>query len=215
MVADAEAAGFNPLTALRNGGAAGYSVTTTPALSSGEMVGQALGKFGEFMQNFDPFEDKLREVQYRTMEAQLDNLQADTRVKNRMFDVPAVSGSRRELRPSGSAGVLGQSRSATGLPQPATDGQVTVTNPWNAGKVDPNTLDADAFEQRYGDSELAQTLYGINTAAHDAYAFLKSQTVFGPFGSDAWVRYRPLTPDEKKARKGSWFPSFGIQWKSP
>lgn len=97
MVRDAEAAGFNPLTALRNGGAAGFSVTSQPVLSSTHAaIGEAIGGIGNFIANFDPFEDKMREVQYRTMEAQIANINADTAFKSRsmMFDPPAVSGRR-------------------------------------------------------------------------------------------------------------------------
>lgn len=93
MVADAEAAGFNPLTALRNGGAAGFSVTSQPVLSSThQAIGEGLSGISNFIANFDPFEDQLREVQYQTMQAQLGNLQADTALKQKMmFDPPAVT----------------------------------------------------------------------------------------------------------------------------
>lgn len=153
MVQDAEAAGFNPLTALRNGGAAGFTVTSQPVLSAtGQALERGLGTIGNFIANFDPFEDKMREVQFETMQAQLANLQADTRVKNRMFDVPAVSG-RRQV----SAGpVLARE------PLPARFGQSMVpevvapevVNPWPASwgwVVDPNVPNAEQFENRYGE----------------------------------------------------------------
>lgn len=43
MVREAEAAGFNPLTVLRNGGSAGFAVQTMPAVASSSTLGNALG----------------------------------------------------------------------------------------------------------------------------------------------------------------------------
>ena len=151
---------------MRNGGAAGFSITSQPVLSSGYgAIGEALGEIGNTIANFDPFEDKLREVQYRTMQAQLEGLQLDnSAARTRMFDVPAVSG-RRVV---GSGPVLGQ-RSAGALGQPGVPevGELTVTNPWRDHVVDPNVMDAAAFEQRYGDSEMAQMGYGLYVGQAD------------------------------------------------
>lgn len=63
MVNDATAAGFNPLTAIRNGGSAGFTTTTSPTISNtpevlsnlGGILGQALGD------KLDPINAKKRE----------------------------------------------------------------------------------------------------------------------------------------------------------
>lgn len=171
MVRDAEAAGFNPLTALRNGGAAGFSVTSQPVLSSsGQALGEAFGQIGNFITNFDPFEDKMREVQYNTMLAQLDNIQADTRLKSRdfLFQPPAVSGRRKMT----SGPLLGQkalpaSAGASVTPEVETP---TVTNPLPTESglhVNPGWPDASAAEERWG--EWGGSLYGLGVAVVDAY----------------------------------------------
>lgn len=75
LVADAEAAGFNPLTALRNGGAAGYSVSTQshPGLSGSEMIGQAFQTAGNVFQAYqdDKVADEQRSTEKQLIEAQL------------------------------------------------------------------------------------------------------------------------------------------------
>lgn len=171
---DAQAAGFNPLTALRNGGAAGFSITSQPVLSSGYgAIGEALGEIGNTIANFDPFEDKLREVQYRTMQAQLEGLQLDnSAARTRMFDVPAVTARTRVA--SGPALAVGPA------PEP---GDRTVTNPWTSAEVNPDYLDAEVFEARYGDSEVAQMLYGARNmwADHKHNTWLAIQPHIAPY----------------------------------
>ncbi|MBX8827558.1 hypothetical protein, partial [Ochrobactrum sp. SFR4] len=86
MVREAEAAGFNPLTALRNGGAAGFSVSTgsTPATPlSARLADGVAGAANTFLANFDPFKDRQRENEFKLVEAQLANLNADTALKQR------------------------------------------------------------------------------------------------------------------------------------
>lgn len=159
MVADAEAAGFNPLTALRNGGAAGFSVTSQPVLSSGHAaIGEAIGNIGNFISNFDPFEDKLRETQYGMMQMQLANMQANgVSAPKRMFDVPAVTGRTKiTVNP------------ALALPGSPEAGDLTVTNPWQEAHVDHDVRDAAAVEERYG--EIGANLYGGYVGVMDWWA---------------------------------------------
>ncbi len=162
MVRDAEAAGFNPLTALRNGGAAGFSVTSTPALSSSQMIGQALGTVGNFLTDYDPLADERREAEYNLVQAQIANLNASTSATNRSqsFNVPTYTAGNVERRPSGQAAQLG----AVATPEV---GGVTVTNPWKDYWVDPNYRDAAAFEERYGDSEVISTGIGLSRLYRD------------------------------------------------
>lgn len=90
MVNEASAAGFNPLTAIRNGGSAGFTTTTTPTTSMlpealanlGGVLGPAIGKA------LDPLEQKKR---------QLDTALADYQLRQ-LKQGPAVSG---VLRPGG------------------------------------------------------------------------------------------------------------------
>lgn len=81
MVRESEAAGFNPLTALRNGGSAGFSVTnsTTPAAPlSARLADGVAGGVNAFLQNFDPHADGQREQGSRLIDAQINNLNAST-----------------------------------------------------------------------------------------------------------------------------------------
>jgi len=98
LVRDSEAAGFNPLTALRNGGSAGFSVSTTTSpstpLSSPTLGGSVASGINAFLENFDPHKDDARDVGYGVIRAQLQNLQNDPRRKIGFGDVPSTTGRR-------------------------------------------------------------------------------------------------------------------------
>ena len=165
MVREAEAAGFNPLTALRNGGAAGFSVSTTPgAPLSARLADGVAGATQSFLANFDPFADQKRELEFSLVQAQINNLNASTSAfTSQSFNVPGRGAGQIEQRPSGQAAQLG-------LPQAPEAGDVTVTNPWQTAVVNPNVRDAEAFEARYGDSEIAQMLYGAYVGVSDYWS---------------------------------------------
>lgn len=187
MVREAEAAGFNPLTAIRNGGSAGFSVSSTTGGGQSPLsrVGGALpGIADNFLQAIDPFNDKSREMQYKIQEAQLANLQADTAARNRVSigGVPSVTGSSVARPPVGSGiphGKTNVSVSAA-VPLPSSAGATqtpkvekpTVTNPYPTGsgiEVNSGFVDAEAIEKRYGENELFSTIGGLGTFAADVY----------------------------------------------
>jgi len=96
MVREAEAAGFNPLTALRNGGSAGFSVSTstTPAnpLSSpvaGGLAGAVENGLNHFLENYDPFRDNAKEAEFDIVQAQLNKLQNNVSGSVGFGDVPS------------------------------------------------------------------------------------------------------------------------------
>lgn len=118
LVKDAEAAGFNPLTALRNGGGANYNAAagfaplsrTAPVRQAtmGPDIGGALRDVGSFIANFDPFADDKREAEYQLVQAQIANLNASTgALKSQSFKVPTYTATPRERRPSGRQAQLG------------------------------------------------------------------------------------------------------------
>lgn len=209
LVQDAEAAGFNPLTALRNGGAAGYTADFQPMLTTGiptptasglresGAVGEALGAgisgIGNFIANFDPFEDKLREAQYGVLQAQLENLQVDTAARRQaMFQVPAVSGRR-----SVTAG-------------PSISSRTNLDFGGARIYADPGTSDAGDYEQRWG--EVAGAMAGFGVMAADAWENLPRAWGWMTSGVDV----RKLSPAE--APVGShWWPSYmprvSIHWR--
>lgn len=175
MVADAQAAGFNPLTALRNGGAAGYTESTTGATPFASRFADGLASAAQtFFQNYDPIADKTKEMGYRVMEAQLANLQADTDRTLRFGQVPVREAPARQQRMIGSnipkGGKGGPLADAAGKALTPTVERPTVTNPHPTGSgmvVDPNYPDASSFEQRYGDSEIASTVVFLRNAIAD------------------------------------------------
>jgi len=78
----AEAAGFNPLTALRATGGAGFQQTTTPGLSTGEFLAEALGAAGdgwaEIAKANDPMVKKRDELEIELMQQELDRMKRST-----------------------------------------------------------------------------------------------------------------------------------------
>lgn len=143
MVRDAEAAGFNPLTALRNGGAAGFSVSTTPGTPLSTAIGQGLAAGTQsFLANFDPFADQKREAEYSLVQAQIANLNASTDAfRSRSFNVPGYGAGNVERRPSGQAATL-----ASG-----TWDRMTSEGAGLSWGVNPANTPAQELEDQYGD----------------------------------------------------------------
>lgn len=153
LVMDAEEAGFNPLTALRNGGGANYNAAAgfaplsrkAPVMQAvgGSPIGDAFNGLGDFITNFDPFKDQKREQEYRLIESQIAALNASA-----LSGAPRGSASFAtgglERRVSGQGGVLGK-------PAKWEAGDVSVTNPFQKLEVNPNASDAAVWEQRYGE----------------------------------------------------------------
>lgn len=138
---NAEKAGFNPLTAIRNGGSAGFTSTTSPG-SGG--LSAALSAAGNFLTNFDPFADAKREQESRYVEAQINNLNSQSGMYSRTASTP----SGPVLRSPGTARLTG-----SGL-QPIEPGKLTATNALQGvgGQIDMTQPDADAGETRYSDA---------------------------------------------------------------
>lgn len=165
MVKDAEKAGFNPLTVLRNGGSAGYMQTSHPALSSGAYIADALGQVGSALASVDPMAEASAKLQYEIQQATLENLQADTaaRLRASLGGVPVAAGARTVA--------MGPPLAANaGDPRTPTVETPTVTNPWQDAVIDAAVRDAAAIEERYGDSEIAQALYGAYVGHMDLRA---------------------------------------------
>ncbi|UIB81418.1 hypothetical protein [Flyfo microvirus Tbat2_105] len=161
LVEDAEAAGFNPLTALRSGAGGNYNaaaglapLSATPLTRTapvkqavgGSAAGDIISGIGDFISNFDPFADQKREQEYRLVESQIAALNASA-----LSNVPRGAGSFAtggvERRVSGQGAAL----SKLGQPSVWTPGDVNVTNPFQTEPVDKNWSDAATWEQRYGE----------------------------------------------------------------
>lgn len=183
LVADAEAAGFNPLTALRAGGAAGYTTTSHPALSSVNPFGTAMEAVGNFARDYDADADTRRKAEYDLVQAQIANIQTETAQRLKSMNAPkrsggsAVDGTGRpvtdaSLTPIRAVPALAAGDKAFEL------GQVSVTNP-SGGRwwVDPTVGDAQHLEDRYG--EPGSWLGGVYVGAKDAAYNLKKMAPLG------------------------------------
>ena len=89
MVDSATAAGFNPLTALRNGGSAGFSTTTTTSPSTSAMpaaLANMGGLLGDAMSNaLDPLEQKRRKLDTALVDYQLRQLKQGPRMPGTLY----------------------------------------------------------------------------------------------------------------------------------
>lgn len=163
MVKDAEAAGFNPLTVLRNGASAGYtSQVQHPALSSG--FGDVLATGLNAWANYDPMSEKRADLEYQVVQEQLKQLQQKDTRERRSFDAPNYSGTSTRVSSGGFTNSVPVARTNPG-------GQLTVTDPWSGSvfqdylSVHPGLPDAETGSTRYG--EIVEMLGGIGILGGD------------------------------------------------
>lgn len=175
MVADAEAAGFNPLTVLRNGGSAGYGTQTQhPALSSsfGSRLGDVLATGVSAWAGFDPQAEQRAELEYNLVQEQLKSAQRSNRPTRSFGDVPTYTGTSSRASSGGfSTGVPVASMNPGGSVQSRTD-------PWTGSifdpymKIHPGLPDADTQSSRYG--EIVEMIGGVGVLGGDlAYSGYK------------------------------------------
>lgn len=160
---NAEAAGFNPLTALRAGGGAGFTTTHHPALASGQFIADAMGGLGNYAASIDPMRDATAKLEHEIKQATLANIQADTaaRLRASIGGVPVSTGARNVNVSSPLAANAGAARTPT-VETP------TLTNPFpTAGglHVNPGWPDAAAAEERWGD--FGGSIYGLGLGVVD------------------------------------------------
>lgn len=74
MAESASKAGFNPLTAIRNGGSAGFTNTIHPALSNMAGFGSAFSTLGNALMSFDARADERAELETQIQRATLEGL---------------------------------------------------------------------------------------------------------------------------------------------
>ncbi len=218
LVEDAEAAGFNPLTALRNGGGANYNAAAGFAPLSrkapvkqavgGSPIGDAISGFGDFLSNFDPFADQKREQEYRLVESQISALNAGA-----LSGAPRGGGSYAtggfEPRPNRQAAVL--SKTGTGA---GPGGQIlNIWTDWRDAKGNivqlPNP-DLPETEQFMVPPIGGAISAAVNPNQPNMSVWQKPAAGFGKLYSE-WekpIRSRPLTEKEKAEYQESWLPSW-------
>lgn len=203
LVIDAEEAGFNPLTALRNGGGANYNAAAGFAPLSrkapvqqavgGSPLGDAFNGLGDFITNFDPFKDQKREQEYRLVESQISALNASA-----LSGVPRGLGSFAsgdfERRPSRGSAVLAKTGTGAG-----DNGE--ILNIWTDWK-DRNGNIVSLPNPNLPESE--QFMVEPLGRTHNALV----RPVEKRLNESGWITRRDLTPVEKKAVEESWLPSW-------
>lgn len=198
LVEDAQAAGFNPLTVMRSGGASSYNsaaglaplsasrLTSSPAQMQqapvrqavgGSAVGSAMGAVGDFLSNFDPFADQKKEQEYRLVESQIAALNASA-LSGVAKGAGSFASSDIERRPSRAAAALSK---PFGINKPGEGTLVGGDDPTvsslglNNGRWGlfhaPWAPDAEAVETIYGDNEIFSTIGGAaKIVADGAYS---------------------------------------------
>ncbi|MET2831591.1 hypothetical protein [Mesorhizobium shangrilense] len=213
MVQDAEAAGFNPLTAIRNGGSAGFTATSHPGLSSGAFIADALGKVGDIVSSYDPMSKATADLEFKIKQETLRNLQADTaqRLRASIGGVPSSVGSTVVRSPGGMNPASAGSARTPKVETPS------VTNPYPKDTglvVDPNVPDGQAFADRYGDSEIANMAFGVYVGYRDLEA--NAPVPLPGFGGGWKIpplrtgTYRPVRPTSRNSAGKRLYPSSPI-----
>ena len=208
MAKDAEEAGFNPLTAIRNGGSAGYTQTSHPALSSGEFIANAMSSVGNLVSSIDPMRDATAKLEYEIQQATLANIQADTAARSRVSigGVPVATGSARVA----SAGAPLASKDWFAPPSPTGALPIWVPGVDRDGRpawiANPEGPDAEQMGAAY----LTRSISGWEAAVGAGLG-----AVANP---GSVIRRVPVTPPTGRDRHGpksvsGWLPSFSINWK--
>lgn len=211
MVRDAEAAGFNPLTVLRAGGAAGYTTTHHPALSSVNTVGAIAEAVGNFAMNYDANKATREQAEFDLVQAQIANIQTETaQRKAAMLAVPKrIAGNAKDAtgRPVAdvSKSPLMSLPWATAISAPATPerGDTTITNPNQLRQVYPGNTDAEAHEARGG--EWTGNVQGLLNTFNDVFWDERQRAI----KRGGWVTTK------KSTKPKSWWPSFSVEFDRP
>lgn len=177
MAANAKAAGFNPLTALRNGGAAGFTTTTSPTVSQ---LPQALSSLGgvlgdAFEKKVDPVAQKQRQLDTALVDYQLRQLREGPKaMPGRLYPGGQTIGTKvTSVKPSMGRNAPGEGRLVGGQ-DPAVSSLGL-----NDGRYGwfhfPGMSDAETAETIYGDSEVLSMGYGAGKIAADtAYSVYRN-----------------------------------------
>lgn len=176
MAQNAEAAGFNPLTALRNGGSAGFTSTVHhPGLSAlGAGIANAGASFGAALdQRLDPIQQKRNKVESALLDYQLGTIQNNGKSPMMFGDVPTKTGQalrishRPEMSNRKAPGTFDDARFGKQIvpgDAPTVSSMGWTKNGWHEN---PNVPDAGVAEQVYG--EVLGSVYGVGKLAADAW----------------------------------------------
>lgn len=184
--------GFNPLTALRNGGSAGFSVVSRPSIYQEQTpLGYGLGQVAKGA--FSMYQGYMSGVQSQA------NFAKQQSAELRLIDAQINELNRRGRTGKGGLGsvlstVVGDTKAQYLSPLAAEIGRSTVTNPFAMSSkivVNRDQPDAEMFQTRYGESELAEMAYGGSVAWSDLKANFpiinRMESAPGATHAGAWV----------------------------
>lgn len=210
MRENAEKAGFNPLTALRAGGGAGFTTTHHPSLASGGFMADALSSFGNAISSaIDPMRDATAKLEFQIKQETLKNLQADTAARKRasLGGVPVSTGARNLTARSPLQKGLPVASWLSAPKATADDLPVWVPGVDRDGKRMwiPNPDGPDIEQLAFGLAARSQA--GWEAAAKTAISgdYVKSSPVNG------YEKAKRGNP--RKSSWSDWVPSFSINWK--
>lgn len=169
----AEKAGFNPLTALRAGGGAGFTTTHHPALASGGFIADALNGVANAVAAIDPMRDAAAKLELQIQQETLKSLQNSNAGLRRasIGGVPVAAGQRVAAVNSPLAtgpvpsGPLDRREPTTDTP--------TRVNPYpswltrQGWQINPWNVSAQNWEDWMGDNEIASTVFSIGQLGSD------------------------------------------------
>lgn len=197
----AEAAGFNPLTALRASGGNGFQTTTSPGLSSGEFIANALGVAVDDLV-VDPTKKARDDLELKLLQAQLDDLQQSGRVAQGFAaDVPVAN-----FYSAGNDPVPGK---------PALASKGAINGPFDAERLggipgDEDLMSAQSAENLFG--EWGGELVGAINGARFSYRNLTDPMRERAYGPGSRRTQAPLRRPERYQTRGgmqtmpSWWP---------
>lgn len=206
MAREATEAGFNPLTAIRNGGSAGFTTTTGPSISNtpeilsnlGGILGDALGD------KLDPIQAKRREIDTLLVDRQLRQLKEGPQVPGRLMTprtfegvkvsqqiVPRLSASTPKAASVPAAYDLGN---PNGYEQSDAKKMNYGNQSW--WKSNPWLPAAEAVEDDLGD--VAGSLYGAPKLAVDLGYNLGRWSLMG---RDDWRKRQPALSRARAASR--------------
>nr|QJB21404.1 MAG: hypothetical protein [Microvirus sp.] len=222
MVKDAEAAGFNPLTVLRNGGAAGYTQTHHPALSSGAFIADAMAGLGNVVASIDPMRDATAKLEHEIKQATLESIQADSTYRRKatmaIGGAPVSTGARNVAVQSALARGNGPVPVTTpiGPNLPAEADRDKIVNPfptWSGIEIPGWLKSGEAWENVFGDlGTVPASIVGIPAIiGHNAYRLGKKigHGSTGPKTLAPMRRYQDATRKTLRQTRGDPFAAWG------
>lgn len=197
MARSATAAGFNPLTAIRNGGSAGFTTTTSPTTSQLPAALQSLGGvLGNALENkLDPLAQKQRQYDTALVDYQLRQLKEGPKaLPGTLYQGGTFQGTK-VTRTSPSMGASKKVASYLDEQKP------THTDPWlwTDGIIEssPNRVDGAAWEDAYGDflggaaAAVVPPLHDLWHNAKRAYSWARPYVPANDYGALGRFKSKP------------------------